>query len=138
MPVLHSKWVQKKKREKDGAIERWKARDVGCGNEQVYGLHFILTFAAVLDLPSDKFIVALGLNWGVPAEHFDVSSAYPKAKKEEGLAIYMVIPQDMHFTADEFKKLGVSSAKALVLRPTKNAWTLSRAIRSRWRSSGSL
>ena len=34
---LHSKWVYKTKRDADGELERYKARFVACGNEQVFG-----------------------------------------------------------------------------------------------------
>ena len=35
------------KRTSDGGIERYKARLVACGNEQVLGVNFLLNFAAV-------------------------------------------------------------------------------------------
>lgn len=63
-PKLHAKWVYKKKRDSSGAVERYKARLVACGNEQVLGVNYTLTFAAVLEMTSGKVIFALARIWG--------------------------------------------------------------------------
>lgn len=46
--VLHTKWIYKTKIDADGAIKRFMARLVACGNEQAYGVDDGLTFAAVM------------------------------------------------------------------------------------------
>ena len=79
--ALHSKWVFKTKRDAEGGIERWKARLVACGNEQVFGVNYEVTFAAVIDMSSVKMIFALARKWKVPAKHGDVPNAYVKADK---------------------------------------------------------
>ncbi|KAJ0395767.1 hypothetical protein P43SY_005684 [Pythium insidiosum] len=126
---LHTKWVLKKKKNKDGEIERYKARLVACGNEQVAGVDYVLTFAAVLEMTSGKFILGMGIVWGVAARHFDVPSAYPRAMGEEGVEILLAIPDGMEFTADELRELGVSSVKELGLRVDKNLYGLRQAGR---------
>ena len=63
-----------------------------CGNEQVFGVDYTLTFAAVMDLAMVKMILVLSRRWNVPARHGDVPNAYVKAEKEEHLDIYMKVP----------------------------------------------
>ena len=55
--VLHTKWVYNTKTDARGELERLKARLVACGNEQVPGVDYTLTFAAVMDLSSVKVIL---------------------------------------------------------------------------------
>lgn len=50
--ALNSKWAFKTKRDTEGKIERLKARLVACGNEQVFGGNFGVTFAAVIVMSS--------------------------------------------------------------------------------------
>ena len=54
--VLHTKWVFKTKTDADGAIERFKARLVACGNEQLFGVDYGLTFAAEMEMSTVKVI----------------------------------------------------------------------------------
>ncbi|KAE8877447.1 hypothetical protein PF005_g6499 [Phytophthora fragariae] len=67
MTKLHSKWVYKKKRDSNGSVQRYKARLVACGNEQILGVNYTLTFAAVLEMTSGKVIFVLAHIWGVRA-----------------------------------------------------------------------
>ena len=69
---MHSKWVYKTKTGADGDLERHKAWLVACGNEQVLGADYSLTFAAF---------------WGVLDTHGDIPNAYVKADKEAHLEI---------------------------------------------------
>uniref|UniRef100_A0AAV1T508 Uncharacterized protein n=1 Tax=Peronospora matthiolae TaxID=2874970 RepID=A0AAV1T508_9STRA len=78
--ALHTKWVYKTKTDAQGNLERLKARLVACGNEQVLGVDYTLTFAAVMDLSTVKVILALAATWGVPAKHGDTSNAYVSEK----------------------------------------------------------
>uniref|UniRef100_A0AAV1TQS0 Integrase catalytic domain-containing protein n=1 Tax=Peronospora matthiolae TaxID=2874970 RepID=A0AAV1TQS0_9STRA len=57
--VLHNKWVYKTNTDANGDIERYKARLVVCGNEQVFGIDYNLTFAAVMGLVTVKLILVL-------------------------------------------------------------------------------
>uniref|UniRef100_A0AAV1U9H8 Reverse transcriptase Ty1/copia-type domain-containing protein n=1 Tax=Peronospora matthiolae TaxID=2874970 RepID=A0AAV1U9H8_9STRA len=69
--ALHTKWVYKTKMTADGDIERLKARIVACGNEQVFGVDYVLTYAAVMDMSTVKITLALAVTWGVVAKHGD-------------------------------------------------------------------
>ena len=48
MHLLRNKWVLKKKMDGSGSVERYKARLVARGDNQVLGRDYNLTFAAVI------------------------------------------------------------------------------------------
>ena len=81
--VLHNKWVFKAKTDANRNVERYKARLVACGNEQLFRVDYTLTFAAVMELGTVKVIVVLSRRRNVPARHGDVPNAYVKADKEK-------------------------------------------------------
>uniref|UniRef100_A0AAV1U951 Reverse transcriptase Ty1/copia-type domain-containing protein n=1 Tax=Peronospora matthiolae TaxID=2874970 RepID=A0AAV1U951_9STRA len=127
--ALHSKWVFKTKRDAEGGIERLKARLVACGNEQVFGVNYGVTFAAVIDMSSVKMIFALARKWKAPAKHGDVPNAYVKADKEDNLDIYIHVPQGMQIAEDLKKKIGVSQNNEIVLELKKALYGLKQAGR---------
>ena len=112
---LHNKWVVKAKNDANGDIERYKARLVVCGNEQVFGVDYTLTFAAFMDLGTVKLILMLSRLWNVPARHGDVPNAYVKAEKEEHLDIYMKVPKGMTLDEKDIKSLDAKSSNDLAL-----------------------
>ncbi|POM57760.1 Mitochondrial Carrier (MC) Family, partial [Phytophthora palmivora] len=61
--------------EANNTWKRYKARLVACGNEQVFGIDYLFIFAAVMELPSGKAVLALARIWRVPARHGDVPNA---------------------------------------------------------------
>lgn len=73
--VLHNKWAFKTNTDANGDIRRYKALLVVCGNEQVFGVDYTLTFAAVMGLGTVKIIFVLSRRWNVPARHGDVPNA---------------------------------------------------------------
>jgi hypothetical protein len=105
MKALHSKWVYKTKTTADGNIERFKARLVACGNEQIKGVNYENTFAPVLAMPTANTVCSLGIKWDVPPQHGDVPNAYPRAYTENGMKIYMEIPQGIVIDEETLKRL---------------------------------
>ena len=63
--------------------------------EQVFGVDYTLTFAAVMDLGTVKLIVILFKRWNSPACQGDVPNVYDKAEKEDRLDIYMKVSKGM-------------------------------------------
>ena len=59
---LTFEWVFKTTHDAEGDIERLEASLVACGNEQVFGVNFGVTFAAVIDMFSVKTVFALARN----------------------------------------------------------------------------
>ena len=57
--ALHTKWMFKTKTDANDNIERFKARQVGCGNKHVScGVDCGLTFTAVMDISTVEVIMA--------------------------------------------------------------------------------
>jgi hypothetical protein len=63
-PLL-SRFVFKLKLDTDGAIERYKARLVARGDQQV-GVNYQDTFSPVMDMTTARIIFAFGVIWGNP------------------------------------------------------------------------
>lgn len=100
--ALHTKRVYKTKTNADGDVERLKARIVACGNEQVFGVDYVLT---VMDMLTVNVIMALAATWGVRAKHGDIPNAYVKADKVASLAILLKVPKGMVVSSDTVNKL---------------------------------
>uniref|UniRef100_A0AAV1UCR1 Integrase catalytic domain-containing protein n=1 Tax=Peronospora matthiolae TaxID=2874970 RepID=A0AAV1UCR1_9STRA len=115
------------KTDADGAIQRFKTRLVACGNEQVHGVDYGLTFAAVMELSTVKVIIVLALRWGVPARHGDIPNAYVKADKEKHLDIYLAIPQEMKIQDGTLRQFGVQDKLHLALKLKKSLHGLKKA-----------
>uniref|UniRef100_A0AAV1UVG8 Reverse transcriptase Ty1/copia-type domain-containing protein n=1 Tax=Peronospora matthiolae TaxID=2874970 RepID=A0AAV1UVG8_9STRA len=127
--ALHTKWVYKTKTYAQGDLERQKARLVACGNEQVIGVDYTLTFAAVMDLSTVEVILALAATWMVPATHGDIPNAYVEAEKEPHLHIYLQMPRNMPVSKETLRAQGVSNASELVLELRKSLYGLKQAGR---------
>ena len=126
---LHNNWVYKTKPDANGYIERYKSRLVVCGNEQVFGVDYFLTFAAVMGLGTVKLILVLSRCWNVPARHGDVPNAYVKAKMEEHLDIYMKVPKGMAVKENEMKDLNAKTPNDIALLLKKSLYVLKQAGR---------
>jgi hypothetical protein len=117
--------VFKLKLDADGAIERYKARLVARGDQQVEGINYQDTFSPVMDMTTARVIFALGILWGNPPRHGDIPVAYTRASPEENLEIYMHLPQGMKLTAEE----KTSGGNKPVLKLMKNIYGLKQAGR---------
>uniref|UniRef100_A0AAV1TTK9 Reverse transcriptase Ty1/copia-type domain-containing protein n=1 Tax=Peronospora matthiolae TaxID=2874970 RepID=A0AAV1TTK9_9STRA len=117
------------KTDAQGDLERLKARLVACGNEQVLGVDYTLTFAAVMDLSTLKVILALAATWWVPAKHGDIPNSYVKADKEPHLRIYLQMPRGMPVSKETLRAQGVSNTSELVLELRKSLYGLKQAGR---------
>ncbi|GMF30943.1 unnamed protein product [Phytophthora lilii] len=100
-----------------------------CGNEQLYGIDYNLTFAAVTELSTVKVILVFARRWCVPARHGVIPNAYVKAEKEQHLEIYLAIPKGMIVPEEVLRACGVSSYKKLALRLKKSLYGLKQAGR---------
>ncbi|POM69505.1 Retrotransposon 4 protein [Phytophthora palmivora] len=130
--VLHTKWVYKANLDAEGLIKWLKARLVACENDQIFGVNYSVTFAAVIDMSSVKLILALTRKWHVPVKHGDVPNAFVKADKGEILRIYIRMSQGMEIPEEILKGLGVETGAEVVpelkkahygLKPAGRLWS---------------
>uniref|UniRef100_A0AAV1UQN3 Integrase catalytic domain-containing protein n=1 Tax=Peronospora matthiolae TaxID=2874970 RepID=A0AAV1UQN3_9STRA len=127
--ALHSKWVYKTITDAHGDLERYKARLVACGNEQVFRIDYQLTFAAVMDMSTVKVIIALAATCNVPAKHGDIPNAYVHANKEANLEILLKVPRGMEVNDTTLQQLGAKDKQGVVLQLKKSLYGLKQAGR---------
>ena len=84
------KWVFTIKYLSDGRIERYKARLVAQGYNQVYGIDYGETFAPVAKMNTIRILITLAVQFDWPLQQYDVKNAFLHGELEE--EIYMKIP----------------------------------------------
>ena len=98
-----------------------------CGNEQVFGINYDITFSAVIDLGTGKLLLALARTWGISAMYRNVPNAYVKAPTEKNLNLYLRVPQGMEISTTKLEEFGVPSGEQLVRRLQKSIYGLNQA-----------
>jgi hypothetical protein len=73
---IRVKWVFKAMRDEHGAVSKHKARLVGKGYAQRYGIDYDEVFALVARLDSVRLLIALVMHEGWEVHHMDVKSAF--------------------------------------------------------------
>ena len=77
--IVKSRFVYTIKHNRDGTVERFKARFVACGYSQVKGIDFHETFSATLRSTSFRLLCAIAAGKRLSLEHFDVTSAFTQS-----------------------------------------------------------
>ena len=78
-----SKWVFKVKTDKDGNVERYKARLVAQGFTQKFGADYDETFCSVVRLESIRTLNALSVQHGLQLHQVNVTTAFLNGELEE-------------------------------------------------------
>ena len=101
--LIDSKWVFKKKFLPSGLIDKYKARLVGRGFTQAYGIDYEETFAPTLRFESLRILFAIAITYGLRLWLLDVIAAYLNGDIDAN--IYMKLPEGYPRTAANKNKV---------------------------------
>ena len=90
--ILKGKWVFAIKTLKDGSVERFKARFVGCGYSQRKGIDYTQTFASTLKGCTLRLILATICALGLWTKHIDIKRAFTQQDLPQDQPIYVEQP----------------------------------------------
>jgi hypothetical protein len=100
--VTKSKWVFDIKYNRDGTINKFKARFVVCGYSQIQGLDYDRSFSATLKATSFRLLLALAVKSNLAVEHIDISNAFTQAHIDD-VDIYVTPPKGFETTGKVLK-----------------------------------
>ncbi|KAD7478571.1 hypothetical protein E3N88_01707 [Mikania micrantha] len=95
------KWVYKTKLNKDGEIDKYKARLVVKGYKQKYGIDYQEVFAPVIRLETVRLVLALAAQYGWHVHQMDVKSAFLNGYLKE--KVYIEQPEGYVKKGEEHK-----------------------------------
>ena len=85
--LLTTRWIYRVKYRQDGSIDKFKARLVARGYEQILGVDYDETFSPVVRLTSIRIILALSIQHNLILHTMDVNTAFLNAPLEEDIYI---------------------------------------------------
>jgi len=88
--IIKGRWVFKTKLDKNGFIDKYKARWVAKGFQQKYGIDYIETFSNTVKPMVFRALFALAAFKDLEIQQWDIKSAFPNAKIDE--EIYVMQP----------------------------------------------
>ena len=97
--IIKCKWVFKRKYDIAGNILGYKARLVGCGYSQKYGIDYDEIYSPVIRFESIRCILSLAVQHDLSVHAMDVSSAFLNSTLSEEL--YMSQPEHFHVKGKE-------------------------------------
>lgn len=115
--AIPCKWVFKVKRNRDGSIDKYKARLVIEGFTQRYGIDYDQTFSPVTKLGTVRSILSEAANEKMHLVHFDVCSAFLYGELRE--CIFMQQPQGYN---DESGKVCRLNRSLYGLKQASRCW----------------
>lgn len=113
--IVDTKWVFTVKLNPDGAVERFKARLVGRGFTQQYGVDYTETFAPTVQMATLRAFLSIVAAEDLECHHYDIKNAFTESELKED--IYMAPP------------LGVTVKKGKVLKILRSLYGLKQSAR---------
>lgn len=92
-PVVGTKWVFKKKLNRDGSVDKFKARLVVKGFSQVEGVNYYETYASVATYTTLRYIISTCAAKNLPIHHLDIDNAFLNSTLEE--VVYVRLPTSL-------------------------------------------
>ena len=109
--VTKSRWCYTIKYNRDGSIERFKARFVVCGYSQVQGEDYTHAFSATLRATSFRMLMAIAAGEKLKLEHFDVKNAFTQSDIDA--EIYTQPPKGFETKGSDGKPMILKLIKSL-------------------------
>ena len=116
--IVKSRFVYTIKYNRDGTIERYKARFVACGYSQVKGIDYANTFSATLRSTSFRLLLSIASGKKLTLDHFDVKNAFTQSDIDA--EIYVEAPPGKFVSKDSKGRPNVLKLKK-ALYGTKQA-----------------
>lgn len=91
---IQSKWVFKRKFDKEKNVSKYKARLVVKGFTQSYGIDYTETFSPVARYGSIRYLFALSVKYNLKIEQMDAVTAFLQGDLDE--KIYLSQPQEFN------------------------------------------
>ncbi len=76
MKAIGSRWIFKRKKNSEGAVERYKVRFCAKGFTQVEGVDFTETFAPVAKMNSIRVLLSIATTYDLELQQADVDTAF--------------------------------------------------------------
>nr|GEX72277.1 retrotransposon protein, putative, Ty1-copia subclass [Tanacetum cinerariifolium] len=89
--IRRIKWIFKKKTDIDGIVHTYKARLVGKGYTQLYGVDYKETFSPVADVRAIRILISIAAYYDYEIWKMNVETSFLNGYLDED--IYMVIPE---------------------------------------------
>ena len=90
---MDSTWAFNIKCNPDGLIKKAKARFCICGDQQVHGIDFFVTYALVVQWTTIQLMLIFKVILGLKSKQGDITAAFVHADLEEGENIYVELPR---------------------------------------------
>jgi transposase InsO family protein len=92
--IISTRWVFVKKMNENGELQKYKARLVARGFEQIHGIDYNETFAPVVRLNSIRIIFSIAVQFNMQIHQMDVKTAFLNGYLDED--IYIEIPDGIN------------------------------------------
>ena len=106
--AIGCRWLFTKKFNKEGEVERYKARLIAKGFTQKEGIDFKETFAPVMKYKTLRILLALVQHYDLELKQFDIETAFLNADLKE--KVYMEIPDGLNMEKNKNKVLLLKKA----------------------------